>query len=294
MPAKKEKIVNTLTALTPWIITLSVFWLYPLVYAIYLSFAKYHTLTDTHEFVGLKNYANLFADPMFWQALSNTAIFTFGTVPFTALISLVLAVIMNNKFIRFKKFFRTSYFLPSVTSLVVISLIFTNMYSRDGYVNTLFAMLKLPYPGRGWLLEPSTALISVMAMDVWMSVGYYMMIFLAGLQTIPDELYEAARLSGASAYTQFTRITLPLIKPTLTFVLVINTIKSFQVFIEIFVMTKGGPLGATTTMVYLVFTNAFEKADAMGYASAIAIVLFAILLVLSFIQINLLKDRKAV
>ncbi|MBE2190405.1 MAG: sugar ABC transporter permease [Desulfobulbaceae bacterium] len=283
--------VNTLTLLMPWIIVLAVFWLYPLFYAIYISLTDYKTLTNTATFVGLANYENLFGDSVFWVALKNTAIFTFGTVPVTTAIALILASILNNKLIRFKEFFRASYFLPTVTSLVVISLIFTNLYARDGYINNILSMFGMPFPERGWLLDTSTALLSIMVMDVWISVGYYMILFLAGMQTISEDLYDSAKLNGASPVQQFFYITLPLIKPTLLFVLVINTIKSFQVFIEIFVMTKGGPLDSTTTLVYLVFVNAFEKTDMMGYASAIAFVLFFILLVFSYLQIKYLKVR---
>ncbi|MCO5250814.1 MAG: sugar ABC transporter permease [Candidatus Kapabacteria bacterium] len=282
---------NTLTLLMPWIIVLAVFWLYPLFYAIYISLTDYKTLTNTATFVGLSNYENLFGDSVFWVALKNTAIFTLGTVPITTAIALILASILNNKLIRFKEFFRASYFLPTVTSLVVISLIFTNLYARDGYINNILSMFGMPFPERGWLLDTSTALLSIMAMDVWISIGYYMILFLAGMQTISEDLYDSAKLNGASPVQQFFYITLPLIKPTLLFVLVINTIKSFQVFIEIFVMTKGGPLDSTTTLVYLVFVNAFEKTDMMGYASAIAFVLFFILLVFSYLQIKFLKVR---
>lgn len=275
----------------PWIIVLAVFWIYPLFYAIYISLTDYQTLTNTATFVGLANYENVFADSTFWTALKNTAIFTFGTVPVTTSIALVLASILNNKLIRFKEFFRASYFLPTVTSLVVIALIFSNLYARDGYINNILSMLGMPYPERGWLLETSTALLSIMAMDVWISIGYYMILFLAGMQSISEDLYDSAKLNGARPIQQFFYITLPLVKPTLLFVLVINTIKSFQIFIEIFVMTKGGPLDSTTTLVYMVFVNAFEKSDMMGYASAIAFILFFILLVFSYLQIKFLRVK---
>lgn len=288
---KNRDRVNTLTLLMPWIIVLAVFWIYPLFYAIYISLTDYQTLTNTATFVGLANYENVFADSTFWTALKNTAIFTFGTVPVTTSIALVLASILNNKLIRFKEFFRASYFLPTVTSLVVIALIFSNLYARDGYINNILSMLGMPYPERGWLLETSTALLSIMAMDVWISIGYYMILFLAGMQSISEDLYDSAKLNGARPIQQFFYITLPLVKPTLLFVLVINTIKSFQIFIEIFVMTKGGPLDSTTTLVYMVFVNAFEKSDMMGYASAIAFILFFILLVFSYLQIKFLRVK---
>ncbi len=288
---KRKENFQTLTLLTPWIITLAVFWIYPLLYAAYISMTNYKTLTNTAEFIGLGNYLAVFSDDIFWTALKNTAIFTFGTVPVTTAIAITLAAILNNKLVGFKEFFKASFFLPTVTSLVVISLIFTNLYARDGYINNILAALGLPYPEKGWLLDTSTSLLSIMIMDVWISVGYYMVLFLAGMQTISEDLYDSAKLNGASEWQQFIYITLPLIRPTLLFVLVINTIKSFQIFIEIFVMTKGGPLDATTTLVYLVFINAFEKTDMMGYASAIAFILFFILLAFSLLQIKLLKIR---
>ncbi|MFW6276905.1 MAG: carbohydrate ABC transporter permease, partial [Bacteroidota bacterium] len=229
---------------------------------------------------------------LFWKALGNTFFFTMGTVPLTTALAIFFAVLINSRLIKRKDFFRSTFFIPSVTSLIVVALIFSNLYARDGYINAIMSMLNLPYPESGWLLNPDTALLSVMAMDVWMATGYYMILFLSGMQTIPEDLYESAKLSGANAWQQFRRITLPLLKPTLLFVVIINTIKSFQVFIEIFVMTKGGPLNSTMTLVYMVYVNAFEKTDMMGYASALAYIVFILLLILSFIQAKLLKfDR---
>jgi multiple sugar transport system permease protein len=173
----------------------------------------------------------------------------------------------------------------------VLSLIFTNLYARDGYVNGLLALAGLPHPENGWLLTQGTALPAIMAMDVWISTGYYMVLFLAAMEAVPRDLYENAELSGASKWQQFRLITLPLIKPTLLFVLVINTIKSFQIFVEVYVMTKGGPLGATTTLVYSVYQQAFEQGDRMGFASALSWVIFAIIMVFSLLQMRLLRVR---
>ena len=289
MKRKTRENANTLVFLMPWLITLAVFWIYPFCSALYMSFTDYQPLTDTSRFIGWANYAKAFSDSMFYKALTNTLIFSFGTVPFTTTFALLLATAVNSRLVKFREFYRSTYFLPSVTSMVVIALIFSNLYSGDGYINSLLKMLNMPYPARGWLLEPSTALLSIMGMDVWMSTGYYMILFLAGMQTIPTDLYEAADLSGASAWQKFWRITFPLLKPTMLFVLVINTIKSFQVFIEIYVMTKGGPMGSTLTMVYMVFDNAFDKMNMMGYAAALAFIIFVILLVLSIIQMTLIK-----
>lgn len=281
--------LSTWLLITPWVLTLLVFWLYPLGHAFYMSLTEYKALADTSVFVGFDNYRRAFADEHFLQSLKNTFIFTFGTVPVTTAIAMFLAVLLNSKLTRFKEFFRATYFMPSVTSMIVIALIFTNLYAGDGYINKLTAILGMPHPEAGWLLEPSTALLSIMAMDIWMAAGYYMVLFLAGMQTIPGDLYDAADLEGAGAWQKFTKITFPLIKPTLLFVVIINTIKSFQVFVEVYVMTKGGPMGSTSTLVYLIYENAFNKIDMMGYASAIAFILFGILTVFSVIQIKLLK-----
>jgi len=283
--------INILIMLSPWIITFLLFWFYPLINAGYLSLTNYNTLLNSTEFIGLENYNKILNDEVFWIALKNTTIFTIGTVPITTTFAIILAVMLNSKLTKFQSLFRAAYFMPTITSLVVISLIFTNLYSKDGYINLLLKMSGLPYPEKGWLLDTSTSLISIMIMDVWISTGYYMVLVLAGLQTIPKDYYESAKLMGASSLKQFFSITLPLLKPTLIFILVINTIKSFQVFIEIFIMTKGGPLNSTMTIVYYIFLNAFEKSDMMGYASALAFILFFILLILSYIQIKILQEK---
>ena len=288
---KKKININTWSMLFPWILTLLVFWVYPFISALYISFTKYNTLANTSEFIGFDNYIFALTDPKLLQALVNTLIFTIGTVPVTTALALFFAVLLNSKLTRFRNFFQATYFLPSVTSIVVVSLIFTNLYSQQGYINKLLGMLNLPYPQLGWLLDPATSLFSIMAMDVWMATGYYMILFLSGMQTIPNDLYEAAELSGANAWQKFWKITFPLLRPTLLFVVIINTIKSFQVFIEMYVMTKGGPLGSTTTMVYYVFDNAFNKMNSMGYASAVAFIVFIILLLFSIVQMKVLKSK---
>lgn len=287
----RSRDLHTWTLLAPWLVTLGVFWIYPLVYALILSFSSYRTLTNELSFVGLENYSRLFADPTFWNALGNTAIFTVGTVPITTAFALALAVAVRRRTPRLASFFRASFFLPSVTSLVVIALVFTNLYARDGYVNAICSMLGVPHPENGWLLDQTTALPAIMAMDVWISAGYYMVLFLAGMEAIPKDLYESAELVGATRWQQFMRITLPMLRSTMLFVVVINSIKSFQIFVEVYVMTKGGPLGATSTLVYEVYHQAFEQSNAMGYASAIAYVVFVILLAVSFLQMRLLRER---
>ncbi len=281
--------VETWLLLAPWVITLVLFWGYPLIYALYLSFTKYYTLTNRTVWIGFGNYIKLAHDPIFWQALLNTGIFVIGTIPFTMIFALLFAALLV-RVERFQHFYRSALFLPSVTSLVVIALIFTNLYGSGGYINSLLTMAGFGAPARGWLLEPGLALPAIMAMDIWISIGYYAVLFLAAMQGVSKDYYEVAELEGTPKWKQFFTVTLPLIRPTLLFALVLNTIKSFQVFTEIYVMTRGGPLGRTTTLVYQVYSNAFESADTMGYACAVAYVLFFIIAVFSIAENKILRN----
>jgi len=272
---------------SPWFITLIIFWLFPLLYSLYLGFTDYKLLSDSYKWVGFANFRALFSDQQFLQSLKNTFIFVIGTIPVTTIIALLLALLIDKKFPG-RTIFRSGYFMPSITSMVVIALIFTNLYSRGGYIYLLADMLGLSPPENGFLLSNKTALFSVMAMDVWMSVGYYMLLFLAGLKSIPKELYEAAEVAGASMWRKFVSITLPLLKPVMLFIVVINTIKSFQVFIEIFVMTKGRY--GSSTAVYFIYETGLNRFE-FGYASAAAYILFIIIALFSIIQFGLLKQR---
>lgn len=286
-----EKRWTTWVFLSPWIITLLIFWAYPLLYSLYMSFTEYRTLAGEVTWIGLDNYARLLEDEIFWKALGNTLIFVVGTIPFTTIFAIILAVMLD-RVRAFRSFYRSAYFIPSVTALVVLSLIFTNLYASDGYINSLLRLAGLPTPENGWLQDPSTALPAIMAMDVWIATGYYAILFLAALQTIPKELYEAAEIDGASSWQQFLKVTLPGLRPMLLFVIVLNTIRSFQVFTEVFVMTKGGPLNSTTTLVYEVYDNAFKHSDMMGYASAIAYVTFLIILLVSLVQMRIISPKE--
>lgn len=285
-----EKPAVTWAFLSPWLITLVLFWAYPLFQSLYYSFTEYKTLSNEATWIGLANYQRLLQDEVFWKALANTLIFVVGTIPFTTAFAVGLATMLNRN-IAWKSFYRSAYFIPSVTAIVVLSLIFTNLYAHDGYINSLLRLLGLPYPQDGWLLNTGTALPAIMAMDVWIATGYYTVLLLAALQTIPKDLYEAAEIDGASRRQQFFKITLPGLRPMLLFVIVINTIRSFQIFTEVYVMTKGGPLNATTTLVYEVYRNAFDRTDTMGYASAIAYVTFLLILGVSLIQMKVLGKR---
>ena len=288
---KFSEFMNTLLLILPWLIILIIFWLYPLIYAGYLSLTDYNTLTGESAFIGFNNYARIFSDEYFWIAAKNTLYFVAISVPITLVLSLLLAELLNQKVAKFRSFFQAAYFIPSVTSLVVISLIFTNLYAKGGYLNSLLNLLGLPTSQRGFLLDPSTALNSIIAMDVWLSIGYYVVLFLSSMQTISQDLYDSAKINGANFWQQFRYITLPGLRSTIFFVIMLDLIKAFQVFIEIFVMTKGGPMYSTTSIVYYIFDTAFNHTDMMGYASAIAYILFFVLLALSLVQIKLSEEK---
>jgi multiple sugar transport system permease protein len=275
--------------LSPWVVGFALFGLYPFGFSLLASFTDYSPLRgDAWNFVGLDHYARALRDPDFWQSLRNTLLFVVGTIPFTTAAALGLALAVQPAF-RGRTLFRVGFFLPSVVSVVVLSLVFKGLYAPAGTLNAVLGAIGLPTPP--WLQDPRTALPAIMAMDVWAACGYYMLIFLAGLEAIPAELHDAARLDGAGAWARFRHITLPLLRPTLVFVLVVNTIRSLQIFAEVFVMTRGGPLGSTTTVVYHLYEQAFSRFE-LGYASAIAWMLFAGSLVLAGLQLKVVGTRE--
>lgn len=272
--------------LSPWLLSFLVFGLYPIGYSLYLSFHDYSPLApDRIAYLGAANYQEAFADPKFWIAMRNTFLFTFGTLPFTTAIALALALCLDKAFPG-RTLFRAGFFLPTVVSAVVLALVFKGFYAPHGVLNGVLTAFGLSAPA--WLLDPNTALPAIMAMDVWAAAGYYMVIFLAGLKAIPEELYESAALDGASSWQRFWGVTLPLLRPTLLFVLVVNTVRSLQIFTEVFVMTRGGPLDATLTAVYYLYEEAFYRFR-LGYASAVAYLLFGLTLILAAAQVRWLK-----
>lgn len=277
--------------LSPWLLTLLVFWLFPILASLALSLADYQLLTGQFHFVGLGNFARLFQDADFLKATTNTLIFTVGTLPFTTVFALLLALLINSN-LPWRRLFQSVYFFPSIISMVVVAIIFTSLYARGGYIQLLLEMVGIPSPNAGFLLDNRTALASIMAMDIWMATGYYMLLFLAALQAIPQELYEAAELDGAGWWLKLKTITLPHLRPMLLFVLILNSIKSFQVFVEVFVMTKGGPLSATFTMVYFVYEEGLHRFN-IGYGSAAAYVLFLVIAIISFLELRLIREQGA-
>ncbi|MDD5220432.1 MAG: sugar ABC transporter permease [Candidatus Bipolaricaulis sp.] len=238
-------------------------------------------MASSPEFVGLQNFSNLLKDELFWRYLWNTFYYAIGTIPLTVILAFFLAYLLNRK-IRGVVFFRTLYFLPSVTLLVAIAIVWSWLYNADfGLFN--FFLGKLGITGPRWLQSKTWAMPAIIIMGIWKGVGYSMLIFLAGLQTIPEQYYEAAEIDGANWWHRIIHITIPLISPTTFFVIVTTTIGSIQGFDQFYIMTRGGPSGATTTLVYYIFQNAFEWFK-MGYAATVAMMLFVIVLALTLLQ----------
>ena len=278
---------TSLLFISPWLLIFLAFSLIPLLHSLILSFSRYNLLNSEMSIVGLRNFWEVMRDPDFLSALGHTAFFAAGTIPPTMVVALFAAVLINTK-VPFKQLYQAGLFLPVATSVIVIATIFTYLYAPDGLINKCLTVLHLPIPTPSWLLNPSWALPSIMIMNVWSSFGYYMVLFLAGLQTIPIDLYEASSIDGANEWQKFRHITLPQLKPILLVATVINTIHAFQVFPEIFAMTQGGPLGATTTVVWYLYQTGFRRFD-MGHAAAVGYLLFLITMFFSWIQMRLFK-----
>jgi multiple sugar transport system permease protein len=251
--------------------------------AAFLSFTSWDLITPP-EWVGLENYVRAYNDELFFKSLGNTVYYTIGTVPIGVFIALLLAIAMNQK-LRGIVFYRTLYFLPIVSSVVTISLLWTWIYYPDfGILNYLVRLLG--FSPINWLQTTAWAMPAIIVMSIWAGLGYNMVILLAGLQGIPEELYDAAHIDGATRVQAFWYITIPMLSPVIFFVVVLSLIGSFQVFSSAYVMTQGGPQNATLTIVFLIFNQGFRYFR-MGYASALAVLLAIIILILTLIQLRL-------
>ncbi|HET9269092.1 MAG TPA: sugar ABC transporter permease [Vicinamibacterales bacterium] len=272
--------------LLPWAVIYAAFFVFPFVFSFVLGFLDYNPLNVAQtRFVGVAHVARLVHDPAFGEALRNTLLFVLGTVPVTTALSLALAWLLRGP-VPMKDLFKAAMFLPSILSIVVIALLFKLVYAPGGAANQALALAGIP--GHGWLTDPRTALPAIMVMDVWAAVGYYALVFHAAFTSIPEPLYEAAELEGAGAWATFRHVTFPMLKPAIGFVLVINTIRSFQVFVEVLVMTQGGPLGSTNTLVLYLYETAFRRLD-YGYASVIAYAVFILSAVFSVLAMRRLR-----
>jgi multiple sugar transport system permease protein len=276
---------RSLAGVLPWGICFALFGLVPLLAALALSFTSLNPLRpDLTRWLALENYARALASPAFWRALRTTSLFVVGTLPATLVLAYAVAALLARAR-RGEAFFRAAVFFPATLSMVVIALVFKSLYAEEGLLNGWIAAMGLPRVH--WLQNPTLALPSIMLMDIWASVGYYAILILAARRTLPEEQLEAARLEGLSRWTVERRIVLPHVRPVLLFVVLLNTIRSFQIFIEVFVLTRGGPLESTLTLVYHLYERAFYHFE-MGYASALAYLLLALVGLILLVQRRLL------
>jgi multiple sugar transport system permease protein len=280
--------------LSPALILIAVFFILPVLGGFILSVTDFdlYSLGDAGNtrFVGGANYANLFRNPLFWRALRNTLYFSLVGGPLTIAVALGAALLLNAKLARFKAFFRTIYFAPVVTTIVAVSIVWKYVYhSRVGLLNRMLDAIGITGPD--WLGDPQWAMPALILLAVWRGFGYATVIFLAGLQNVPEELYEAARIDGASGWRQFWSVTVPQLGPTFVFVGIITAIGFLQVFAEPYVMTPdGGPLNSTLTIVMLMYREGFRWWN-MGYAASVAFILFALVLTATLANGLLRKTR---
>ena len=269
----------------PSLLFLAIFVVYPILSAFYLSLHRY-TLLEAPVWNGLTNYWLLLDDSRFFQALVNTLFFALMTVPAGTVISLLLAVLINLP-LRGITFFRTAYYLPVVTSFVAVSFIWLWIYEPQfGVLNRILETVGLPTSA--WLRDPNMALFSIALLSIWKNAGYNMIIFLAGLQGIPEYLYEAAEIDGAGPVQRFWHITVPMLSPTTFFVFIVYFIGALQMFVQAWILTQGGPLDSTLTVVYLVYQNGFEFLK-MGYAAAMSVILFVFITLITYINTRIVN-----
>ncbi len=338
--AKREQTIAGLTFIAPAAVIFIVFLIIPILFALYISLTNWNGISPVfepgaYEFVGLQNYrALLIEDGIrqadFFKALKNTTYYVLGVVPTQTILALLLAVVVNQRWLKGKGFFRTAFYFPSITSSVVISLVFMFMFTRGGVVNSLIGAIFPNYEYVNWLDDatglfhnilglfgvtlrsagewsraefaglrlwdwvsgPSITLLTIMILNTWTTIGTMMIIYLAALQNIPGQVYEAAYVDGANTWQVFRKITLPLLRPTTYFVITLGLIGCFQVFDQVYVISSGGPAKTTLTIAYLVYNNGFQN-SAMGVATATAIILFVIIFTFTMLQRRLVGGEQA-
>jgi multiple sugar transport system permease protein len=324
---------------TPALVVVLIFVFIPMIYAFFISFTNWTGLQPPREaqYVQFQNYQDLltnegFIRTNFFTAIKNTVYYVLGVVPLQTVLALMLAMIVNQKFLKGRALFRTAFYFPSITSSIVISMIFMWMFNRNGIINYLISGLAGPFGGYNpvtwlndpnglihnflrffgltintipdwmktkvvgltiwqWISGPSVTLFTIMLLNIWTTSGTLMLIFLAALQDIPGQLYEAAAVDGANRWQRFRSITLPSLRPTTFFVVTIGLIGTFQVFDQVYVITKGDPIGTTTSIAWIAYRNAFQDSKA-GLGAATAFVLFVVIMIFTMIQRRLLGSNK--
>lgn len=274
--------------LMPAGLILLVFFFIPFIQTILLSFKDYSSSIYHPDWIGLQNYFKLMHSPVFYKVLVNTFVYLLIAVPILACVPLFLAILINQK-IKGITIYKILIYLPVIVSIVVAAIAFKWLYAEQGILN--FAMQKAGLEAIGWLTDTRFSLISVIIVTIWKGIGYYMMIYLAALMSVPKELYEACEIDGAGFFKKHLTVTIPHIMPTIALVSTISAISAMKVFAEIYVMTKGGPLNSSKTIVYYIYERAFENLD-LGYASAMAVVLLIIVMAFSLINILCFEKNK--
>ena len=267
--------------LFPSLVILAIFFFIPFFQTIGLSFFDYSNNIYSAKFAGLNNYVQILHNPTFYKVMWNTVLYLIVAVPVLAIFPLFLAVLINQK-IRGITLYKILIYLPVIVSIVVAAIAFKWLYAQEGILNYFMQLFHLP--AVGWLTDPRYAIYSVIIVTIWKGIGYYMMIYLASLMSVPKELYEACEIDGANFWQKHLTVTIPHLMPTIALVTTISSISAMKVFAEIYVMTKGGPLNSTKTIVYYIYERAFENLD-LGYASAMAVILLVIVMVFSLINI---------
>ncbi len=270
----------------PYFVHLAIFFGYPLLFAMVLVFHRWDIVTPM-EFVGLKNFTRLFHDDLFFRALLNTGLFLVIHIPLQIFVSLFFAELLNSK-LKGRSFFRTIYFLPVVVSGVVIAILFQQLFAFEtGYINSVLSALggeRIP-----WLVSPEWAMPTIALMATWKNVGFYIILFLVGLQNIPASMYEVAFLEGATTWQRWTRVTIPLLNPMMVTVVVLSTIGGFSLFIEPYILTGGGPLNSTLSALLYIYNQAFYFGH-MGYAAALGLFFALIILIVVLLQRRFVEE----
>ncbi|MFD1056762.1 carbohydrate ABC transporter permease [Terrabacter terrigena] len=284
----RSSTTTALLMLAPAAVLLVTFLLVPIGLTFGLAFTNARLISPRPaEFIGVDNFVRLFEDETFWKSLRNTILFAAVIVPVQSACALGLALLVNVK-MRGVNFFRTIYFLPVVTSMVVVSMLWLFMYQKNGLINQV--LLKFGIEGPDWLGDPKTALLAIILMSAWQAMGFHMVIWLSGLQTIPGDLYEAAELDGAGTWEKFRYVTWPGLRATRTFILITITISAFALFTQVNIMTQGGPLDSTSTVVLMAVRTGFQQQQT-GYASAISLAFFVLVLAVTLVNRHLTRDK---
>ena len=273
--------------LIPAFVILGVFFFIPFFQTFFLSFNDYSNIYSA-EYVGLQNYIALFKSPIFYKVMFNTFLYLILTVPILVTVSLFLAILINQK-IRGVTLYKILIYFPVIVSIVVAAIAFKWLYAQHGILN--YGLSLIGISPIGWITDPKYSLISVALVTIWKGLGYYMMIYLAALMSVPQDLYEACDIDGANFFQKHLTVTIPQIMPTVALVSTISAISALKVFAEIYVMTKGGPLNSSKTIVYYIYERAFENLD-LGYSSALAVILLIIVMAFSLVNILFFEKNK--